>query len=68
MHHGRVLDTHGAPVSAEVANLTRRALERIGRPVPVLLERDLNLPPVQQVLDEADQLRGALFPAMRGAA
>lgn len=68
VHHGRVLDTHGAPVSREVLDLTRVALEAIGRDLPVLLERDTNLPPVAEVLDEADLLRAALPVFARGAA
>ena len=68
VQHGRVLDTHGAPVSGPVVELARLALARIGRPVPVLLERDTNLPPVEQVLDEANALRTSLFRAQRGAA
>lgn len=59
--HGRVLDTHGAPVSPLVVELARTALHRIGHAIPVLLERDLALPPVAEVLDEADLLREALF-------
>jgi hypothetical protein len=61
VHHGRCLDSHGAPVSARVLELTAELLEHVGRQVPVLLERDLNLPPLDEVLDEADVLRDRLF-------
>lgn len=60
-HHGRCLDSHGAPVSEWVQVLASEALATIGRPVPVLLERDLHLPPLDDVLDEAHALRRRLF-------
>jgi uncharacterized protein (UPF0276 family) len=54
--HGRVIDHHGAPVAPEVLALYDEVVRRIG-PVPTLLERDLNLPPLDEVLDEADAIR-----------
>jgi uncharacterized protein (UPF0276 family) len=60
-HHGRCLDSHGAPVSEQVTLLAAEALAHIGRPLPVLLERDLDIPPLTDVLDEADQLRARLM-------
>lgn len=55
--HGRWIDHHGAPVSDEVLALYAEVLRRVG-PTPTLLERDLNLPPLDEVLDEADAIRG----------
>jgi uncharacterized protein (UPF0276 family) len=46
-----VLDTHGAPVLPNVLSLLEWVLERTG-PVPVVLERDHNVPPLAELLDE----------------
>ncbi len=46
-----VIDTHGAPVLEEVLKLLEFALERTGN-VPVLLERDNNIPPYTDLLKE----------------
>ncbi|MEQ1506199.1 MAG: DUF692 domain-containing protein [Myxococcota bacterium] len=62
LQHGRYIDTHGAPVAPEVQALYVALVERIG-PVPALLERDTNLPPLAEVLDEADALRRLIEPA-----
>jgi uncharacterized protein len=51
-----VLDTHGATVPAPVLELLERTLERTG-PVPVLLERDKNVPPLSELLAEVAVIR-----------
>lgn len=48
---GLVLDTHGAPVSDPVYELLEWTIERTG-PVPVLLERDNNIPELKELLGE----------------
>jgi uncharacterized protein (UPF0276 family) len=53
---GLVLDTHGTPVCAGVFALLEAALERTG-PVPVLLERDNDVPPLSVLLEELGALR-----------
>jgi len=58
------VDNHGTPVIAPVYELYRAALERTG-PVPTLLERDLNVPPLDEVLDEADAVR-AIYTEVTG--
>jgi uncharacterized protein (UPF0276 family) len=47
-----LIDDHGAPVSAEVWALYRRALDILG-PAPVLIEWDRNLPALPTLLAEA---------------
>ena len=47
-----VVDTHGAPVIDPVLELMRWVLPRIGRPVPVLLERDNDIPGLDELLAE----------------
>ncbi|MEZ4235365.1 MAG: DUF692 domain-containing protein [Myxococcota bacterium] len=59
VRQGRWIDSHGAPVADEVAALVVEVIARVGD-VPVLLERDLNLPPLAEVLDEADTLRASI--------
>jgi uncharacterized protein (UPF0276 family) len=51
-----VIDTHGAPVLDPVLSLLERALARTG-PVPVVLERDENVPSLDALLDEVAKIR-----------
>ncbi len=50
------VDNHGSPVSAEVWALLERAYRNFGV-LPTVLERDMHLPPVPELLDEAAQIR-----------
>ncbi|MEQ8801551.1 MAG: DUF692 domain-containing protein [Haliea sp.] len=50
------VDTHGADVIDPVWNLLAEAYDLLG-PVPTLLERDFNLPPLPQLLQEVAQIR-----------
>lgn len=58
-HHlrddGIRIDTHGEAVPDDVFDLLHYALERVG-PVPVLLERDNDIPPLDELLREVDRL------------
>jgi uncharacterized protein (UPF0276 family) len=56
-----LIDDHGSPVADPVWDLYARALRRFG-PVPTLIERDTNLPPLAELLAEArkaDRVRDA---------
>jgi len=55
-----LIDTHGAEVRLEVWALLRWLIERTG-PTSVLLERDANVPPLPEVLAEAEQARAVLI-------
>ncbi len=46
-----IIDTHGADVRNEVYDMLAWVIERVG-PKPVVLERDSNIPPFAQLLDE----------------
>jgi len=50
------VDTHGADVIDPVWALLELAYGRLGR-VPTLLERDFNLPPLDELLMEVEQIR-----------
>ena len=50
------IDTHGADVCDPVWSLLERAYERFG-PVPTLLERDFNIPPLAELAAELGQIR-----------
>ena len=52
---GLRIDTHGEPVPNEVYSLLEYALRKVGE-VPVLLERDNNIPPLDELLAEVDEL------------
>jgi uncharacterized protein (UPF0276 family) len=51
-----VVDHHGAPVAEAVWELYRSALQRLG-PIPTLIEWDTDIPPLPQLLAEADIAR-----------
>jgi uncharacterized protein (UPF0276 family) len=50
------IDTHGAPVIDPVWELLDRAYEHFG-PVPTLLERDFNIPPLDELLGEIEHIK-----------
>ena len=50
------VDTHGADVIDPVWTLLAQAYQRLG-PLPTLLERDFNLPPLAELLQEINQIR-----------
>jgi hypothetical protein len=50
------VDTHGADVIDPVWTLLAQAYQRLG-PLPTLLERDFNLPPLAELLQEISQIR-----------
>jgi hypothetical protein len=49
------IDTHGSPVIDPVWSLLETAFEHFGV-VPVLLERDFNIPPLPELLTEVEQI------------
>jgi uncharacterized protein (UPF0276 family) len=53
-----IVDTHGANIIGGVWNLLDKAYELFGV-FPTLLERDFNLPPVAELLDEVRQIKKA---------
>ncbi|WP_437875127.1 DUF692 domain-containing protein [Sorangium sp. So ce513] len=55
---GLLIDTHGAPVIAPVLDLLARAVARTG-PVPVVLERDNDVPPLEALLAERAEVEAA---------
>lgn len=54
---GLLIDTHDAPVCAEVWSLYGQALLRFGN-VPTMIERDDHIPPLAELLAELDVARG----------
>ncbi|MFA5120248.1 DUF692 domain-containing protein [Zavarzinia sp.] len=56
-HNGsHIIDTHDAPIAEDVFALYAEALRRFG-PVPTMIERDANIPPLAELLTELDRLR-----------
>jgi uncharacterized protein (UPF0276 family) len=51
-----IIDTHGSDVPDPVLELVERVLARTG-PVPVVLERDQNIPGLDALLDEVARIR-----------
>jgi len=50
------IDTHGTPVDAQAWALLEEAYSVFG-PVPTLLERDFNFPPMDELLDEVCRIK-----------
>jgi len=50
------IDTHGSAVDAEAWQLLDDAYKKFG-PVPTLLERDFNFPPIEELLDEVRRIK-----------
>ena len=50
------IDTHGAAVDAQAWDLLAEAYSHFG-PVPTLLERDFNFPPMEELLDEVRRIK-----------
>ena len=50
------IDTHGTPVGEQAWDLLREAYDVFG-PVPTLLERDFNFPPLEELLDEVRKIK-----------
>ena len=50
------VDTHGSAVADPVWNLLAQAYQHFG-PVPTLLERDFNIPPLPELLEEVARVR-----------
>lgn len=59
-----VIDTHGAPVADPVVDLMTWVLSRIEHPVPVLLERDNEIPDLDTLLAERQTLQAAYDSAL----
>jgi uncharacterized protein len=55
-HDSFIIDTHDAPIVDEVWALYRRTCERLGA-VSTMIERDANIPPLQELLAELDRAR-----------
>jgi hypothetical protein len=62
-----IIDTHDAPVIAEVWSLYSAAVRRFG-PVPTMIERDANIPPLVELVSELDQARVLGSTALKAAA
>lgn len=62
-----IIDTHDAPVIAEVWSLYSAAVRRFG-PVATMIERDANIPPLAELVSELDQARVLGNTALKAAA
>jgi uncharacterized protein len=58
------VDTHGAEVIDPVIDLMQWTLARLGRPVPVLLERDNHIPEFDELLAERARIQHAYDAAL----
>ena len=61
------IDTHGTPVDTQSWQLLEEAYSLYG-PVPTLLERDFNFPPIDELLDEVRRIKRLQAATGRGRA
>jgi uncharacterized protein (UPF0276 family) len=61
-----LVDNHGAPTKHEVWELFEHTLRRAGRLIPTVIERDNNIPPLDELLDELDLARRHAAAALGG--
>jgi uncharacterized protein (UPF0276 family) len=61
------VDTHGAAVDKQAWALLADAYAHFG-PVPTLLERDFNFPPMEELLDEVRRIKALQSQAVRAEA
>ncbi|UTW51525.1 DUF692 domain-containing protein [bacterium SCSIO 12827] len=67
-HNGdHIVDTHDAPVADPVWDLYRRAVRRFGA-VPTMIERDANIPPFADLVEELGAARRLAAEALGEAA
>ena len=64
---GHLIDTHDQPIAAPVWELYREAIAHFGL-VPTMIERDDNIPELQELVSELDLARGIAAAAAREAA
>lgn len=55
-HDSYIIDTHDHPVCDKVWDLYAYTVQRLGR-VPTMIERDDNIPPLAELIDELDAAR-----------
>jgi uncharacterized protein (UPF0276 family) len=60
-----IIDTHGADIADPVLDLFTRVVARTG-PVPVVLERDQDIPPLGALLLEVEKIKRAMNAALVG--
>jgi uncharacterized protein (UPF0276 family) len=62
-----IVDTHNAPVIDPVWALYAEAVRRFG-PVPAMIERDANIPPLDELIDEMAAMRAVADKALKSRA
>lgn len=63
-YDGLLIDTHGTDVPAEVAEMMAWVIERVG-PVPVVYERDHDIPPLPDLVRQVADLQRVYDDAVR---
>ncbi|MBM3491586.1 MAG: DUF692 domain-containing protein [Alphaproteobacteria bacterium] len=66
-YQSHIIDTHDQLIIDPVFELYGEAVRRFG-PISTMIERDDNIPPLQELLDELDRVRGVAASAVRNRA
>ena len=60
-----IIDTHGEAIIDPVYDLFGYTMKKLGREVPVLLERDFNIPEMDELQNEMDCLRNIIQSSLK---
>lgn len=60
-----IIDTHGEAIIDPVYDLFEHTMKRLNRDVPVLLERDFNIPELEELQNEIDRLQSIKHSAIK---
>lgn len=62
-----IIDTHGEAIIGPVYDLFAYTMTKLNREVPVLLERDFNIPEMEELQNEMDNLRNIIQSSLKTA-
>lgn len=60
-----IIDTHGQPIIDPVYELFEHAISKLEQPIPVLLERDFNIPEMKELAAEMNRLEAICLNAWK---
>ncbi|MDE1193383.1 MAG: DUF692 domain-containing protein [Arachidicoccus sp.] len=63
-----IIDTHGEAIIDPVYELFGYTIKKLGKEVPVLLERDFNIPEMEELQTEMDHLRSIIKSSLKETA
>ncbi|UAY53156.1 HvfB family MNIO-type RiPP peptide maturase [Ferruginibacter albus] len=62
-----IIDTHGEAIIDPVYDLFEHTMKRLNRDVPVLLERDFNIPELEELQEEIERLKTIKYSVIKNS-